>query len=39
LYPKFSTNILWSFAILKAAISPQLQIGVNPFLVEPPTVH
>jgi len=27
------------FAILKVVISPQLQIGVNPFLVEPPTVH
>jgi len=26
-------------AILKVAISPQLQIGVNSLLVEPPTVH
>jgi len=25
--------------ILKAAIPPQLQFGVNPFLVETPTVH
>jgi len=36
LYPKLSTNIL---AILKVVISSQLQIGVNPFLIEPPTVH
>jgi len=26
-------------AILKVVVSPQLQIRVNPFLVEPPTVH
>jgi len=46
-YQKIKTDCTQNFlpiffgviVILKVAISLQLQIGVNQFLVEPPTVH
>ena len=39
MYPKFLPIFFGVLAILKADISHQLQIEVNPFLVESPIVH